>query len=106
MEVLTLKGLWQLLNTIAEVKDVLNSKLEVRGVVANMYNTQRNLSEEVLKEIKENTKGIKVFNTYIRQCVKIAEAPSFAKSVLSYAPSSNGSIDYTNLAKEFLTERS
>jgi chromosome partitioning protein len=106
MEILTLKGLWQLLDTIAEVKDVLNSKLEVRGVVANMYNTQRNLSKEVLKEIKENAKGIKVFNTYIRQCVKIAEAPSFAKSVLSYAPSSNGSIDYTNLAKEFLTERS
>ena len=105
MEILSLQGLTQLLKTIDEVKNVLNKKLKIRGIVVSMYDGRRRLSSEVLNEIKNNLKE-KVFNSVIRVCVKIAEAPSFAKSVLSYAPSSNGAIDYKNLAKEFLDERS
>jgi len=105
MEILSLQGLTQLLKTIDEVKNVLNKKLKIRGIVVSMYDGRRRLSSEVLNEIKNNLKE-KVFNSVIRVCVKIAEAPSFAKSVLSYAPSSNGSLDYKNLAKEFLDERS
>ncbi|MBA7574992.1 Chromosome-partitioning ATPase Soj [subsurface metagenome] len=68
-----------------------------------MYDSRRRLSSEVLSQIKDNLEE-KVFNSVIRICVKIAEAPSFAQSVLKYAPSSNGAIDYRNLAKEFLDE--
>lgn len=105
MEILSLQGLTQLLKTIDEVKNILNKKLRITGIVVSMYDGRRRLSSEILNEIKNNLKE-KIFNSLIRICVKIAEAPSFAKSVLSYAPSSEGAIDYKNLAKEFLNERS
>jgi len=104
MEILSYKGLGQLLRTINEVRGVLNKELKIRGIIVSMFDGRRRLSSEVLNEIKNNLNE-KVFDSVIRICVKIAEAPSFAKSVLSYAPSSNGAIDYKNLAKEFLNER-
>ena len=103
MEILSLQGLTQLLKTINDVKSVLNKNLKIKGIVVSMFDGRRRLSGEVLNEIK-NLKE-KVFNSVIRVCVKIAEAPSFAQSVLSYAPGSSGAIDYKNLAKEFLDER-
>lgn len=104
MEVLSMQGLAQLLETIGEVRKVLNEKLKVVGIVPSMYDARRKLSEEVLKEIKSNFKET-VFKTPIRECVKIAEAPSFAKTVLTYAPSSNGALDFLSLAKEFIKGR-
>ena len=101
MEILSLQGLAQLIGTIREVKQILNKKLKVRGIVASMYDSRRKLSREVMEEIERNVKE-RLFRTVIRECVKIAEAPSFAKSVLAYAPSSNGAKDYTKLAREFL----
>jgi chromosome partitioning protein len=104
MEVLSLQGLTQLLDTIKEVKRVLNKRLRINGIIPSMYDGRRRLSGEILEAIDKNIKE-NVFKTHIRECVKIAEAPSFAKSVLSYAPHSNGAIDYMNLAKEFIRER-
>ena len=103
MEVLSLQGLAQLLNTIKEIKTVLNKKIEILGILSCMYDNRRNLSEEIFKELGKNIKE-KVFKSVIRECVKIAEAPSFAKSVLSYAPGSHGAEDYLRLAKELLKD--
>jgi len=101
MEILSLQGLMQLLNTIKEVKHALNKNLKITGIIPSMYDCRRRLSHEILNEIQQNIK-VKIFKTNIRECVKIAEAPSFAKSVLQYAPKSNGAEDFTELAKEFL----
>jgi len=103
MEVLSLQGLSQLLNTVREVKKVLNDKLEIVGIIPSMYDNRRNLSEEILKELEKNIKE-RVFKTIIRENVSIAESPSFGKSVISYAPESHGAEDYMKLAKEFLRE--
>lgn len=100
MEILSLQGLAQLLDTINEVRQALNKGLKVKGILPSMYDARRRLSNEVLKEIEKNFKE-KIFKTVIRENVKIAEAPSFAKSVLLYAPSSHGAEDYKALAKEF-----
>ena len=105
VEVLSLQGLNLLLDTIGEVKAVLNKDLKIRGIVPSMYDSRRKLSREILEELGRNTKE-KVFSTVIRECVKLAEAPSFAKSIFSYSPASNGATDFMNLAKEFLEERS
>ena len=103
MEVLSLQGLAQLLNTAREVKKVLNNKLEIVGIIPSMYDNRRNLSEEILKELGKNIKE-QVFKTIIRENVSIAESPSFGKSVISYAPESHGAEDYMKLAREFLKE--
>ena len=66
-----------------------------------MYDARRKLSEEILSEIKKHVKE-HIFKTYIRENVKIAEAPSFAKTVIEYAPSSHGAEDFMKLAKEFI----
>lgn len=103
MEILSLQGLAQLLETINEVRQVLNKGLKVKGIIPSMYDARRRLSNEVLKETEKKFKE-NIFKTVIRENVKIAEAPSFAKSVLTYAPSSHGAEDYRALAKEFIKE--
>ena len=105
MEILSVQGLTQLLATINEIKQVLNKNLKIRGIIPSMYDSRRRLSKEVLEEIEKNLEE-RIFKTVIRECVKIAEAPSFAKNVLAYAPESHGAEDFMNLAKEFLQKRS
>lgn len=108
MEILSLQGLSLLLTTITEVKKILNENLKISGIIPIKYDSRRKLSEEVLGQILEqmkdglNVHDAKVFNTKIRVCVKIAESPSFAQSVIAYAPGSHGAEDFLNLAKEFL----
>jgi chromosome partitioning protein len=101
LEIFSLQGLTQLQNTIQEVKEVLNKELKVRGIIPIMYDARRSLSREVLEAITKTTTE-RVYKTVIRECVRICEAPSFGKSVISYAPESTGAIDFINLAKEFI----
>lgn len=105
VEILSLQGLKQLLDTINEVKRVLNKDLKIAGIIACMYDSRRRLSDEVLNEMQKSLKEERIFKTVIRENVRIAEAPSFAKSVLAYAPNSHGAEDYLNLAKEFIGRR-
>jgi len=100
-EVLALQGLSQLLDSIRRVRQETNPRLKVRGIIASLFDGRRKLSGEVLAEIQNQTR-LPVFNTRIRVCVKLAEAPSFGKSIFAYAPKSNGAIDYMDLATEFL----
>ncbi|MBF8963974.1 ParA family protein [Pontibacter sp. FD36] len=100
MEVLTLQGLDQIMQTIAKVKKAFNPKLKIKGIVVVMFDMRRKLSQEVLAYLRENVKE-KIFDSQIRLNVKLAEAPSFGKSVLDYDNASNGAKDYTALAAEF-----
>lgn len=104
LEVLSLQGLIQLLETVRDVNRTFKRRLRVRGIVPVMVNGRRKLSEEILGMIRENV-GERVFETVIRENVRVAEAPSFARSVIAYAPSSNGAHDYTALAREFVNLR-
>ncbi|GHA61029.1 ParA family protein [Pontibacter akesuensis] len=101
MEVLTLQGLDQIMNTVEKVQKTFNPKLKIKGIVVVMFDVRRKLSQEVLEYLHENVKH-KVFKSQVRMNVKLAEAPSFGKSVLDYDASSNGARDYTALAAEYL----
>lgn len=100
MEVLTLQGLDQIMNTIKKVKKAFNPKLKIKGIVVVMFDVRRKLSLEVLEYLRENVQE-KIFDSHIRLNVKLAEAPSFGKSILDYDSSSNGAKDYKALAAEF-----
>ncbi|ALJ00859.1 ParA family protein [Rufibacter tibetensis] len=102
MEVLTLQGLGQILNTVKQIKKTLNSKLKVKGIVVVMYDKRRKLSAEIEDYLKENVDEY-IFQQRIRLNVKLAEAPSFGQSVLDYDASSYGAKDYLGLAKEFVS---
>ncbi|RAU83102.1 ParA family protein [Pontibacter arcticus] len=101
MEVLTLQGLDQIMNTVEKVKKAFNPKLKIKGIVVVMFDIRRKLSQEVLNYLHENVKE-RIFSSQIRLNVKLAEAPSFGTSVLDYDGSSNGAKDYKALAQEFL----
>lgn len=103
MEVLTLQGLDQITKTVERVKKTFNSKLKIKGIVVVMFDMRRKLSLEVLQYLKENVEE-KIFDSQIRLNVKLAEAPSFGKSILDYDPSSNGAKDYRALAEEYLSQ--
>jgi chromosome partitioning protein len=103
LEVLTLQGLNQILNTIEQVKKSMNSKLKVKGILLVMYDKRRKLSQELQSFLEENVKN-RIYDTVIRLNVKLAEAPSFGQSVITYDPNSNGAKDYMAFAKEFLSQ--
>ena len=99
LDVLSIQGLMHIVKTIQEIKTVLNPKLEFLGVLAINVDLRKKLSKEVIEFVRENYD----FETSIRTNVKIAEAPSHGKSVISYAPKSNGAKEYMLLAKEIIS---
>jgi chromosome partitioning protein len=98
-EFFALQGLGLLMNTIDLVHKRLNPELKLSGVIITMYDNRKLLLRETLKQIEEHFAG-KVFKTKIRVNVKLAEAPSHGKSIIDYAPESNGAKDYRELACE------
>jgi len=101
MDVLSLQGLNQILKTVEEVKEKLNSKLEILGVLGVLVDERRQLTREILEHVQTNY-PVTVFNNYIHANVKAAEAPSHGISLLEYAPTSRGAIEYISLANEIL----
>lgn len=98
-EYYALEGVSELLNTYDLVKESLNPKLEIEGVLLSMFDKRTKLSYEVAEEVKAYFKS-KVFRTMIPRNIKLAEAPSFGKSALIYDKSSKGARAYIELGHE------
>ena len=101
-EYYALEGLTQLINTIHLVKENLNNKLEISGVLMTMFDNRLNLSKEVKKELEEYF-GNKLFKSIIHRNVRLAEAPSYGKPIIFYDAGSVGALNYLNLAEEILS---
>ncbi len=100
-EIFALEGFTKLKNTIALVKKQLNPDLEVEGVLLSMYDKRLRLANLVVEEVNEMVKD-PVFETIIHRNSKISEAPSTHQPVILYDAGSKGTINFMNLAKEFL----
>lgn len=100
-EYFALEGLGKLLNTIKMVKAGLNPNLEIEGFLLTMYDSRLRLANQVVGEVK-NHFGALVFNTIIQRNTRLSESPSYGKPVITYDASSSGSVNYLNLAREFL----
>lgn len=100
-EYYALEGVGQLTKTIELVKESLNPKLEIEGVLFTMYDPRMNLSQQVAEEIRKYF-GEKVYETKIPRAIRMAEAPSFGKPIILYDKYSRGTEAYLELAKEFL----
>ena len=100
-EYYALEGLGQLINTINLVKKHLNKELVIEGALLTMYDARTNLSNQVVKEVK-NYFDDKVYKTVIPRNVKLSEAPSYGMPICMYDARSKGSRCYDKFAKEFI----
>ena len=98
-EYLSVRGLVQLENTLAMVRENLNPKVSVIGIVPTMYDKRQTHSREADEILRENF-GELVYNTRIRKTVRFAEAPVKGVSVLAYEPKGEAASMYRDLAKE------
>jgi chromosome partitioning protein len=99
-EYYALEGLSQLLNTIQAVRGSTNPRLELLGIVLTMYDKRNSLSEQVQAEVR-NYFGDKLFETIIPRNVRLAEAPSYGKTIYEHDRWSKGARAYKAFAKEF-----
>lgn len=100
-EYYALEGVSELLKTYQTIKESIKEDLEIEGVLLCMFDKDTDLSYEVVEEVKSFFKE-KVFSTMIPRNIKLAEAPSFGKSVITYDEKSKGARAYLYLAKELV----
>ncbi len=100
-EYLSLQGMAKLLEVIQLVQKRLNPALQIACVLPCMVDARTNLSTEVLREIDTHF-GPMLAKSRIRNNVKLAEAPSFGRTIFEHAPDSNGARDYEAFGTEFL----
>ena len=100
-EYYALEGLSQLLETISLVKENIQPDLKIKGVLLTMFDRRNRLSRQVVKEVREHFPG-HVFESVIPRSVRLAEAPSFGKSIMSFDAFSKGARLYKNLAREIM----
>lgn len=100
-EYYALEGLGQLINTIELVKKHLNKALEIEGAVLTMYDARTNLSNQVVKEVKNYFED-RVYKTVIPRNVRLSEAPSYGMPISIYDPRSKGAKCYEKLVKELV----
>ncbi len=101
-EYFALEGLGKLMNTIGLVKKQLNTELQVEGILMSMYDRRLRLANEVVDQVRKYFPE-QVFETIIHRNSKISESPNVHQPVILYDATSKGTINYLNLAREFLT---
>lgn len=100
-EYYALEGLTGLLNTIEQIRELYNPRLELEGILRTMHDIRNRLSAEVSRQLIGHF-GQQVFRTVIPRNVRVAEAPSHGQSVLLYDRYSRGAVSYMALASELV----
>jgi chromosome partitioning protein len=100
-EYLALEGLGVMVDIVNQIRDAGNPKLHISGILMTMYNVSTNLSQQVVQEVVKHF-GDRVFETLIPRNVRLSEAPSYGKPIITYDPHCTGSAAYRNFAKEFI----
>jgi chromosome partitioning protein len=100
-EYYALEGLSALIGTVEQIREAVNPKLEIEGILRTMFDPRNNLSNEVSAQLIMHF-GDKVFRTIIPRNVRLAEAPSFGRPVLFHDKESRGALAYLALAGEMI----
>jgi chromosome partitioning protein len=98
-EYYALEGLTALLDTVGRVRETLNPRLALEGLVLTMFDGRNSLARQVQDEVRRHF-GDQVFQSVIPRNVRVSESPSHGMPVLLYDPSSRGAIAYRGLARE------
>lgn len=102
----SIQGILQLNSTIEAVKKYCNPELEVMGILLTRFNRRSVIRREVAETISETARQLntKLYNTTIRECISLVEAPAVKKDIFSYSPRSNATADYNALLNEIFGE--
>ena len=100
-EYYALEGLSDLVNTIKKVRAHLNPSLEIEGLLRTLFDNRNMLANQVSDQLTDHF-GDKVYKTIIPRNIRLAEAPSYGESVLSYDKGSKGALAYMELAQEIM----
>jgi chromosome partitioning protein len=100
-EYYALEGLGQLMHSIDLIQTNLKEDLQIMGAVLTMFDKRNQLSRQVIKEMRRHF-PYRTFDSMIPRSIALAEAPSFGKTILEYAPESAGARAYNYLAKEVI----
>jgi chromosome partitioning protein len=100
-EFFALEGVSELMDTIDRIREGFQHPLAIEGILLTMYDDRTNLTRQVAADLREFFKD-EVFRTIIPRSIRLAEAPSFGKPILTYDPRSKGAESYIKLAKEIL----
>lgn len=101
-EFFALEGISELFQTIDRLKDAFRHDLKVEGILLTMFDDRTSLTRQVAADLRQFFKD-EIFRTVIPRNVRLAEAPSYGKPILSYDVRSKGAESYIQLAKEILT---
>jgi chromosome partitioning protein len=99
--VMSLSGVAQMFRTVEQVREVLNPDLNVLGLVASRVDLRTRHAKDVLSTLSERF-GDKLLKSYVFENVRLAEAPSFQQSILTYNPGSTAAQNYRDLADEVI----
>ncbi len=99
-EYYALEGLSQLIRNIELIKENLNPRLRIEGVLLTMFDRRTTLASDVAVQVREHF-GSVAYRTVIPRTVRLAEAPSYGEPIEAFDPMSRGAISYRALAKEF-----
>ena len=103
-EYYALEGLGQLIATIDLIREHLNPRLTIKGIVLTMHDGRTTLSADVTAEVRRHL-GSQVFDAVVPRSVRLAEAPSYGQAIAQYSPNSRGALAYQTITAELL-ERS
>lgn len=103
--IMAVAGLVQLLQTVDVVRHRLNNELKISGILPCRVDSRTRHAREVVDELRKNFSGL-VYETAIRENIRLSEAPSFQKPITEYDAQSNGAVDYQDLAKEVIRQES
>jgi len=102
-EYYALEGVTELFDTLARIRRLHNPGLMIEGLLLTMYDVRSNLSAAVAADLRDFY-GLQVFQTVIPRNVRLAEAPSYGKPIISYDANSKGAEAYSQLAREIVNE--
>jgi chromosome partitioning protein len=100
-EYYALEGLGQLIATVDLIREHLNPRLTMKGVILTMHDGRTSLSADVSTEVRRHL-GDQVFDAVVPRSVRLAEAPSYGQSIAEYSPGSRGALAYQAITAELL----
>ena len=102
-QLLAMMGLQDFLKTVKKIKNRINSRLSVAGILLTMCDSRTNLCKVITEEVTETFEGqIKIFESMIPNTVKVGESVYYSEPLVEYAPDSKACVAYNNLAKELI----